>query len=108
MIVNPPTSKISFHNLDRVAMELGENSDGGQMQDMINQIDGDGSDEINVDKSYSIMKKGTKDPWKHASKKQKVILIEQLAVSNSTGSTDWNGEAELIKSLLSQTNKCND
>ena len=49
-------------------------------------------------------------------KKQKMIVIEQLAVSNSTvlnqelnwGSTDWNKEAELIKSLLSQTNKCND
>ena len=45
-----------------------------------------------------------------------MIVIEQLAVSNSTvlnqelnwGSTDWNKEAELIKSLLSQTNKCND
>ena len=43
-------------------------------------------------------------------KKQKMIVIEQLAVSNSTvlnqelnwGSTDWNKEAELIKSLLSQ------
>ena len=51
-------------------------------------------------------------------KKQEMIVIEQLAVSNSTyavlnqelnwGSTDWNKEAELIKSLLSQTNKCND
>ena len=41
-------------------------------------------------------------------KKQKITEIEQLAVSNSTGSTDWNREAELIKSLLSQTNKCND
>ena len=49
-------------------------------------------------------------------KKQKITVIEQLAVSNSTvlnqelnwGSTDWNKEAELIKSLLSQTNKCND
>ena len=49
-------------------------------------------------------------------KKQKIPVIEQLAVSNSTvlnqelnwGSIDWNKEAELIKSLLSQTNKCND
>ena len=49
-------------------------------------------------------------------KKQKMIVIEQLAVSNSTvlnqelnwGSTDWNKEAELIKSLLSQPIKCND
>ena len=49
-------------------------------------------------------------------KEQKVTVIEQLAVSNSTilnrelnwGSTDWNREAELIKSLLSQTNICND
>jgi hypothetical protein len=49
-------------------------------------------------------------------KKQKMIVIEQLAVSNSTvlnqelnwGSTDWNKEAEIIKSLLSQPIKCND
>jgi hypothetical protein len=41
-------------------------------------------------------------------KKQKISEIEQLAVSNSTGSIDWNREAELTKSLLSQTNKCND
>ena len=48
-------------------------------------------------------------------KKQKMIVIEQLAVSNSTvlnqelnwGSTDWNKEAEIIKSLLSQPIKCN-
>ena len=41
-------------------------------------------------------------------KEQKVIVIEQLAVSNSTvlnqelkwGSTDWNKEAEQIKYLL--------
>ena len=42
-----------------------------------------------------------------SSKTQKITVIEQLAVSNSTvlnqehnwGSTDWNREAELIKSL---------
>jgi hypothetical protein len=38
-------------------MELGENNDGGEMQDMIHQVDGDGSGEINVDESYRIMKK---------------------------------------------------
>ena len=45
-----------------------------------------------------------------------MIVIEQLAVSNSTvlnhelnwGSTEWNKEAELIKSLLSQPTECND
>ena len=44
------------------------------------------------------------------------IVVEQLTASNSTilnqelawGSTDWVKEAKLIKSLLSQTNKCND
>ena len=49
-------------------------------------------------------------------KKQKMIVIEQFAVSNSTvlnqklnwGSTDWNNEAEIIKFLLSQPIKCND
>ena len=50
------------------------------------------------------------------SKEQKMIVIEQLAVSNPTilnqelnwGSTDWNKEADLIKCLLSQPIKCND
>merc|ERR1712028_126411 len=49
------TSKISFRNLARVAEELGENIDDEEMQDMINQADGDG--EINVDEFYRIMKK---------------------------------------------------
>ena len=48
--------------------------------------------------------------------KRKMIVIEQLAASNSTvlnqqlnwGSDDWNREAELIKYLLSQTNECSD
>ena len=45
-----------------------------------------------------------------------MIVIEQLAVSNSTilnqelnwENTDWNKEADLIKYLLSQPIKCND
>ena len=45
-----------------------------------------------------------------------MIVIEQFVVSNSAvlnqklnwGSTDWNKEAEIIKSLLSQPIKCND
>ena len=49
-------------------------------------------------------------------KKQKMIVIEQFVVSNSTvlnqelnwGSTDWSKDAEIIKSLLSQPIKCND
>ena len=49
-------------------------------------------------------------------KKQKKTVIEQLAVSNPTilnqelnlRGTDWNKEAELVKSLHSQTIKCND
>ena len=51
-------------------------------------------------------------------KEQKMIVIEQVAVSNSTalnqelnwGSTDvdWNKDAEIIKSLLSQPIKCNE
>jgi hypothetical protein len=49
-------------------------------------------------------------------KKQKMIVIEQLAVSNSTvlnqalnwGSANWDKEANIIKSLLSQPIKCND
>ena len=49
--------------------------------------------------------------------KQKEIVVEQLAygfeftILNhelNWGSTVWVKEAELIKSLLSQTNRCND
>ena len=47
---------------------------------------------------------------------KKMIVIEHLAVSNSTvlnqelnwGSTDWNKDAEIIKYLLSQPIECND
>ena len=50
-------------------------------------------------------------------KKQKMIVIEQFVVSNSTvlnqelnwEGTDWNKEAEIIRSLLIKvTNKCSD
>merc|ERR1719345_66409 len=51
------TSRISFHNLARVAEELGENIDDEELQDMINQADRDGSGEINCDEFYRIMKK---------------------------------------------------
>merc|ERR1712146_310796 len=49
------TSKITFKNLARVAEELGESIDDEELQDMINQADGDGA--INVDEFYRIMKK---------------------------------------------------
>merc|ERR1711927_132862 len=51
------TNKISFRNLARVAEELGENIDDGELQDMINQADRDGDGEINIDEFYRIMKK---------------------------------------------------
>jgi hypothetical protein len=49
------TNKISFRNLARVDVELGEDDD--EVQDTIGQVDGDGPGEMNVDESYRIMKK---------------------------------------------------
>merc|ERR1711967_210895 len=51
------TSKITFKNLARVAEELGETIDDGELQDMINQADRDGDGAIYVDEFYRIMKK---------------------------------------------------
>jgi hypothetical protein len=48
---------MSSRNLDRVAIDLGENNNGGETQGMIHQVGGDGSGEVNVDESYRIMKK---------------------------------------------------
>ncbi|CAF0723999.1 unnamed protein product [Adineta ricciae] len=51
------TGKISFKNLKRVAKELGENLTDEELQEMINEADRDGDDEINEQEFLRIMKK---------------------------------------------------
>ena len=51
------TGKISFHNLRRVAKELGENMTDEEIQEMIDEADRDGDGEINEDEFMRIMRK---------------------------------------------------
>jgi hypothetical protein len=53
----PPTGKISFKNLKRVAKELGENLTDEEIQEMIDEADRDGDGEVNEEEFYRIMKK---------------------------------------------------
>ena len=51
------TGKISFKNLKRVAKELGENMSDDEIQEMIDEADRDGDNEISEDEFVRIMKK---------------------------------------------------
>lgn len=51
------TGKISFSNLKRVAETLGENLTDEELQEMIEEADRDGDNEINQDEFFRIMKK---------------------------------------------------
>ncbi|KAM7319427.1 hypothetical protein ACRRTK_021110 [Alexandromys fortis] len=51
------TGKISFKNLKRVAKELGENLTDEELQEMIDEADGDGDGEVNEQEFLRIMKK---------------------------------------------------
>jgi len=51
------SGKISFHNLRRVAKELGENMTDEEIQEMIDEADRDGDGEINEDEFMRIMRK---------------------------------------------------
>ena len=51
------TGKISFKNLKRVAMELGEKMTDEELQEMIDEADRDGDGEVNQDEFLRIMKK---------------------------------------------------
>merc|ERR1712195_159515 len=51
------TGKINFHNLRRVAKELGENMTDEEIQEMIDEADRDGDGEINEDEFMRIMRK---------------------------------------------------
>lgn len=51
------TGKITFKNLKRVAMELGENMTDAELQEMIDEGDRDGDGEINEEEFLKLMKK---------------------------------------------------
>jgi len=51
------TGKISFKNLKRVAIELGERMTDEELQEMMEEADRDGDGEVNQDEFLRIMKK---------------------------------------------------
>ena len=51
------TGKISFRNLKRVAMELGESINDEELQEMIDEADREGTGEVSLDDFMRIMKK---------------------------------------------------
>ncbi|XP_050340419.1 LOW QUALITY PROTEIN: uncharacterized protein LOC126766739 [Bactrocera neohumeralis] len=51
------TGKISFKNLKRVAMELGENMTDAELQEMIDEADRDGDGEVCEEEFLQLMKK---------------------------------------------------
>lgn len=53
------TGKISFKNLKRVAMELGENMTDAELQEMIDEADRDGDGEVGEDEFLRLMKKAS-------------------------------------------------
>jgi Ca2+-binding EF-hand superfamily protein len=51
------TGKISFRNLKRVALELGESISDEELQEMIDEADRDGDGEVSQDEFIKIMEK---------------------------------------------------
>ena len=51
------TGKISFENLKKVAISLGENLTDEELQEMIEEADCDGDNEVSQDEFFKIMKK---------------------------------------------------
>jgi len=51
------TGKISFRNLKRVAVELGETITDEELQEMIDEADRDGDGEVSLDEFIGIMSK---------------------------------------------------
>lgn len=56
------TGKITFRNLKRVAMEIGENISDEDLREMIEEADRDGDGALNFDEFYRIMKRRNTDP----------------------------------------------
>ena len=56
-LTSDETGKITFKNLKRVAKELGENMTDEEIQEMIDEADRDGDNEISEEEFMRIMKK---------------------------------------------------
>ena len=56
------SGKISFRNLKRIAMEIGENISDEEIRDMIDEADRDGDGALNFDEFYRVMKRRNDDP----------------------------------------------
>ena len=56
------TGKISFRNLKKVALELGEGLSDDELHEMIEEADRDGDGLINFDEFYRVMKKRGNNP----------------------------------------------
>jgi len=54
--------QISFRNLKRVAMEIGENVSDDDLRDMIAEADRDGDGALNFEEFYRVMKRRNADP----------------------------------------------
>lgn len=54
---NDNTGKISFKNLKRVALELGESLTNEELQEMVDEADRDGDGEIDEEEFLRVMKK---------------------------------------------------
>ena len=56
------SGRITFRNLKRVAMEIGENISDEDLRDMIEEADRDGDGALNFEEFYRIMKRRNTDP----------------------------------------------
>ena len=56
------TGKITFRNLKRVAMEIGESISDEDLREMIEEADRDGDGALNFEEFYRIMKRRNTDP----------------------------------------------
>jgi len=56
------TGKISFRNLKKVALELGEGLSDDELHEMVEEADRDGDGLINFDEFYRVMKKRGNNP----------------------------------------------
>ena len=54
---NDNTGKISFKNLKRVALELGESLTNEELQEMVDEADRDGDGEIDEEEFLRVMRK---------------------------------------------------
>ena len=62
MFDDDQTGKISFRNLKKIALELGEGLSDDELHEMIEEADRDGDGLINFDEFYRVMRKRGNNP----------------------------------------------